>query len=158
MLEAVGTLRLTQERFADAIEIYLKSEQLNPVSLITLNNLAVSLSETRGREHEALSRAERVVQLYGRNAELLDTLGVALLRAGKLNEAQQVLREAIELTSDSRHQFHLIQVLYAMDRTDDARQMWKELDQKAIDREHLTPIDRIQLDRISEALAISDAA
>jgi tetratricopeptide (TPR) repeat protein len=141
-LEAIGTLRMTEERYDEAIAIFLHTEKISPLSLVTLNNLAVSFSETPGSEHEAVSRAERVVQLYGRNPELLDTLGVAQLRAGQSAKAEATLREACRQVSDPRYELHLVQVLTELGNRAEAQRIWENLDKAELAKAVLTPTDK----------------
>lgn len=153
MLESIGTLRMTEERYEEAIAIYLHTEKISPLSLVTLNNLAVSFSETPGSEHEAVSRAERVVQLYGRNPELLDTLGVAQLRAGQFASAEATLREACRQVSDPRYQLHLVQVLNEQGNRDEAQRIWAKLDKAGLAESALTPTDKKVLGRLKRDLS-----
>jgi len=154
LLESVGTLRLTLQQYGEAVELYRQSEKLNPVSLITLNNLAVALAEISGRAEEGLVRIERAVELYGRNPELLDTLGVVQLRANRLAEAETTLREAYTKSADARHLFHLIQVLDAAMKTEELQSMWKQLDLTQINAEQLSPIDQKQLEQLKQRLDV----
>ena len=148
LLEAIGTLRLTEERFEEAFKVYAQAEKLNPLSLITLNNLAIVLSEIPGRESEAVPRATRVVDLYGRNPELLDTLGVVQYRAGKLAEAETTLRDAVAATADPRFQLHLAFVLDAQSKTGELEKLWQEIDFGALKSETFTPRDRQRFEEL----------
>jgi tetratricopeptide (TPR) repeat protein len=152
LIESVGTLRLTLQQYGEAVELYRQSEKLNPVSLITLNNLAVALAEISGRAEEGLVRIERAVELYGRNPELLDTLGVVQLRANRLAEAETNLREAYTKSTNDRHLFHLIQVLDAAMKIEELQSMWKQLDLTKINAEQLSPIDQKQLEQLKQRL------
>lgn len=148
LLQAVGTLRLTQHRYTDAVAIYLQCEKINPLSLVTLNNLAVAFSELPGRQDDALLRIERAIELYGRNPELLDTFGTALLRANRLEQAEAALREAYQASQDQRHLLHLLMVLDANKKTSELKRLWNEFDATKIDKNFLSASEQPHFERL----------
>lgn len=152
VLESIGTLRLTQQQYAEAIAFYSQAEKLDPNRLITLNNLAMALIEIPGREEEGLSRIQRAVEIYGRNPELLDTLGLVQLHCKQLAEAEATLREAYTESKNTRHQFHLLLVLHARHKMAEAQQLWNELDLRKLEASNLTPSERKLFDELQQQL------
>ncbi|WP_164101194.1 tetratricopeptide repeat protein [Candidatus Laterigemmans baculatus] len=146
VLEAIGTLRLIQQQFAEAVDCYVQAEKLDPNSALTLNNLAIALVEIPGRQDEGLVRIQRAIELYGRYPELLDTLGFVQLHCQQFAEAEATLREAFAMSNDPRHQFHLLLALHAQKKTTEAKQFWSQLDLSQLDAANLTPSERKQLD------------
>lgn len=152
LLEAIGTLRLSQQRYSDAAQLFSQSEKLSSISLVTLNNMAVALAEIPGRHAEALERIERAIDLYGRDPELLDTLGTVLSRAGQLDAAETALREAYANSSEPRHLLHLVLILDASGKTVEVQKLLSQLDLARVDTSVLSPKDQKQLNSLQQRL------
>ena len=148
LLEAVATMRLAQERYADAIPLYKESARYSPDNVRLLNNLAMAFSEIKGRELEAIPYARRAIKLYGRSPELLDTLGLVLVRNNQGIEAENVLREAISASPDPRYRFHLLVALLEQDKRVEAISQWSQLDLNELRKAALTPAERRDLKKI----------
>lgn len=148
LLEAVATMRLAQERYGEAIPLYKESARYSPNNVRLLNNLAMALSETSGGEAEAIPYATKAIELYGRSPELLDTLGLVLVRNRKYDEAEKVLREAVNASPDPRYRFHLLVALLEQDRKVEAISQWSQLDLDALRKAALTPAERQDLSKI----------
>jgi len=148
LLEAVATMRLAQERYSEAIPLYLESAKFSPNNVRLLNNLAMALSEISGREREAIPYARRAIKLYGRSPELLDTLGLVLVRNDEGKEAEQVLREAVNASPDPRYRFHLLVALLDQGKRVEAISQWSKLDLNALKKSALTPAERRDLNKV----------
>jgi|GEM_PF-3323528 len=155
MLESIGTLRLSQHRYEDAVLIYKKSEALNPASVLTLNNMAIAMAEIQGREIEALRQIERAIEIYGRNPELLDSLGIVQLRANLLKEAESTLREAYSRSGTAHHLLHLLFALDAQNKSAEVEQLWEKLDHSQLKPNALTTTDRAHLERLRNRFGMS---
>ena len=151
LLEAVATMRLAQERYADAIPLYKESARYSPDNVRLLNNLAMAFSEIKGREPEAIPYARRAIELYGRSPELLDTLGLVLVRNNKSLEAEKVLREAISASPDPRYRFHLLVALLEQEKKVEAISQWSQLDLNELKKAALTPAERRDLNKIRKS-------
>lgn len=145
LLESVATLRLQQNKFDDAIALYSKVRKIDPLRIRTLNNLAMALSSTAGRAAEGLDPINQALKLAGDNPELLDTKGVVLLKAGRLDEARDVFQNAIHRSNEPRFQFHLIVTLMAMEKKDEARRLWQSLDLTRLNLSGLTATEQQKL-------------
>lgn len=91
------------------------------------NGLAWFLA-IRGRDlPEALRQARAAAAQQPRSGDVLDTLGYALLRSGRLAEAQTTLERAagLEAGEPARIREHLGDVYAAQGRRDDARLEWE---------------------------------
>ena len=122
LLELVGTLRLFQHRYIEALDLLVQAEKLSPGSAMTLNNLAVAASEIPGREREGLARIERAIELYGRTPDLLDTLGILQLACGWPDKAEVSFKASWEAKPDTRTLLHLFQSLHAQRKENEIRE------------------------------------
>jgi tetratricopeptide (TPR) repeat protein len=91
----LSNLRLGQERPEEAVWALRAALELRPDLPLALNNLAYVLAEGEGPFEEAVALAERAVDADPENVAFLDTLGWALHRAGRDEEALAVLRLAL---------------------------------------------------------------
>ena len=150
LLEAIGTMRLAQERYAEAIPLYKESAKFAPDNVRLLNNLAMALSEIPNMEAEAVPFARKAIELYGRSPELLDTLGLVLARNNEVKEAEQVLREAVSASPDPRYRFHLLIALLKQEKRVEAISQWSQLDIDDLKKAALTPAERRDLNEVRQ--------
>ncbi len=91
------------------------------------NNLAYTLAVHLDRADEALSYAELAVRSDSGTSTIYDTLGTIQLKLGKLDAAQQTLREALNLPTTPADKVlisvHLGKVLLAMGLQADAQKL-----------------------------------
>lgn len=153
LLESAATLRLQQSDYAAAIELFQRALEIDPLSVRTLNNLAMAWSEVPGREDQGLPAIDQAIQLAGEIPELLDTRGVVLLKARKLLEAEQVFRSAIALSPDEpRYQFHLILSLLEQREQEEALRYWRLLQIDRLDLSSLTFAEKQVLEQLRKTL------
>jgi len=107
-LFSLATLRYFQKRKGEALEAYLTLLESNPEHVAALNNVANLLSEMPQRRDESVQYIRRALSVQGPHPDLLDTLGMVLLRKGEMREAIQTLEQVCSNASpDPRHLFHL---------------------------------------------------
>ncbi|TWU21232.1 Tetratricopeptide repeat protein [Novipirellula galeiformis] len=153
LIESIATLRLSQQRYPEAVALYEKAEQLAPDNVRVLNNLAMALSEIAGREASAVSRIQKAIDLYGRSPELLDTQGLVLLRNGRIDEAISILREATSGSDDPRYRFHLLMALMRAGDKVESRAQWAKLNVRALKETVLTPAERRDFEIMQQEFA-----
>jgi tetratricopeptide (TPR) repeat protein len=91
-----------------AAESYRRALAINGNDIISLNNLAWILAETRKDPDAALPLAARAAELAPQAAEVLDTLGWVHYRRGAYAEAEKILGRASERAPESAVvQYHL---------------------------------------------------
>ncbi|XZE54258.1 hypothetical protein SH139x_000214 [Planctomycetaceae bacterium SH139] len=152
LLESVATLRMQQNDYLAAIALFQQAQTVEPLRVRILNNLAMSFSEVPGREAEGILPIQQAINLAGEIPELLDTKGVVLLKAGKLVEAEQVFRLAIEKQPEEpRFQFHLILTLIQQGKETEAKSEWLRLRHDKLDPSGLTLSERQILERLQGA-------
>jgi cellulose synthase operon protein C len=104
-----------------AIESYRKTLQLNPNDVISLNNLAWILLETKNRPDEALPLAMKARQLAPSSIEVADTLGWVYYGRADYVEAAKVLNLALEQApNNAQLQYHLGRTYTKLGKKDDA--------------------------------------
>lgn len=111
----------------DAMETLLKRViALKPDHAHAYNALGYSLADRNQRLPEAKALIERALQLTPGDPFITDSLGWVEFRLGNRDEALRLLRQAYKARPDAEIGAHLGEVLWAMGRRDEARQVWAE--------------------------------
>jgi tetratricopeptide (TPR) repeat protein len=113
-------LLLTMGRLDDAINLYQKSLKRWPDSAMTLNALGYTLADRTDRYDEAAKLIRKALDLDPESAAIIDSWGWVLYRQGKNDEALVQLERAYERLRDPEVASHIVQVLWALERHDDA--------------------------------------
>lgn len=153
LLEAIGTLRLSQQEYSKAVSLYERAEKLAPDNARLLNNLAMALSEIEGREAESLPKIQRAIELNGRSPELVDTLGIVLMRNDQIEEAVEAIAEATANSPDPRFRFHLVIALLEQNKRAEALAQWAQLDLNKLRKHPLTPAEKKDLGDIEKTFS-----
>ena len=119
---AMGDIYVAADRPADAEVQYAAILKKSPNNALAENNLAWALSQL-GKNAEALEHAQHAASLAPRSSQVLDTLGVVLMKNGKADEAVTALKKAVGNGASASPQirFHLAQALAAAGKKADAR-------------------------------------
>jgi predicted Zn-dependent protease len=125
-------------RLGDAEKELRRLMSEDPLNADAMNSLSYMLAENNVRLLEAIDLAERALKIEPGNPAYLDTLGWALFRQGKTEEAAEPLAKAAAvLTGNSVIQDHHGDVLAKRGRTADAIGAWQKAlagDGESIDR------------------------
>lgn len=117
----------------------------NDRNVEALNNLAFFLADRFNRPQEALLYAQRLAEMAGNDANILDTIGWVYLLNGKIEEAQATLLDAVRIAPDNASaQYHLGEAYLRAGRVSDASgplQRALELAKKAEDSELVAKIE-----------------
>jgi tetratricopeptide (TPR) repeat protein len=117
---------------------------LRPDNAHAYNALGYSLVERNVRLDEARHLITKALELAPEDPFILDSMGWVLFRLGQPREALPRLEDAYRLRSDPEIAAHLGEVLWALDRREEARRVWNEARQKFPDNEVLSGvIDRL---------------
>jgi Flp pilus assembly protein TadD len=98
---------------------------------------------------EALKMAERAVELQPNNASYIDTKAWVLHRLGRNEEAKQVMRQALSLSSlqDASLLLHYGDILWALGEKFMAETYWQKAVERGYDKElmeaHIQTLKRI---------------
>jgi putative PEP-CTERM system TPR-repeat lipoprotein len=92
----------------DAVKKYRDALAVSANYVASLNNLAYLYADGYGSKSESVRLAETALALQPDNAGVMDTLGYALLKNGRLQEARKILEKAATLLPDNPTvKFHL---------------------------------------------------
>ena len=116
-----------------------------PDNAMALNALGYTLSDRTTRYAEAKELIERAHQLNPDDPAVLDSLGWVNYRLGNLDEAERLLREALERFPDHEVAAHLGEVLWAKGQQREARKVWG----KALEQQPDSPVLRSTLKRLT---------
>ena len=141
-LASDATERLVYNRFLAIVQhetgdleaaktTYERLLEANPNDLTTLNNLGFILANDLNDAERGLKFAARAVSLAPNNATILDTLGWAQFKSGRLEEAQGTLKQSVELQPGAANCLHLAQVLLERDDTARASELLESATQLA---------------------------
>lgn len=112
-----------------------------PENAQALNALGYTLADRTDRYEEAYDLIKKALELSPGDYYILDSMGWVLYRQGKLDEAVEYLRRALELRDDPEIAAHLGEVLWVKGDKESAREVWDTALQE-------TPEDRKLLDVI----------
>jgi len=116
-----------------------------PDNAMALNALGYTLSDRTTRYAEAKVLIERAHTLNPEDPAVLDSLGWVNYRLGNLDEAERLLRQALERFPDHEVAAHLGEVLWANGKQREARKVWS----KALEQQPDSPILRSTLRRLT---------
>jgi len=154
LLLAVATLSHLRHRQDESVRMYEQVLEIDPRHVQALNNLANLLAEIPGREADALKEIQKAITIQGHDTELLDTLGIVLLRRGEDQQAMATFEEAVQGESvDPRHRLHLAMVYDRLGKTEDAKKTLEIALAERVLRTPLTPMERTTLRDMQERLA-----
>ena len=95
-----------------------------PDNAMALNALGYTLSDRTTRYAEAKTLIQQAYDLNPQDPAVLDSLGWVNFRLGNLDEAERLLRQALERFPDQEVAAHLGEVLWANGKQREAKQIW----------------------------------
>jgi tetratricopeptide (TPR) repeat protein len=119
---------LSAERLGrhEAMEAHLRHLlKLHPEHPHALNALGYSYADRNIRLDEAADLLSRAIALMPEDAYIMDSVGWLQYRQGKLDEALKTLQNAYRLKADPEIAAHLGEVLWQLERRDEARSIWQ---------------------------------
>jgi tetratricopeptide (TPR) repeat protein len=110
----------------DEAEAHLKKlVELKPDDAQSLNALGYTLVDRTARVSEGYALIEKAHKLSPGDPFIMDSMGWALFRLGRLDEAEDFLKRALAERPDAEIAAHLGEVLWAKGDRDGARALWK---------------------------------
>ncbi len=100
--------------------------RMQPDNARALNHLGYMLADRTERYQEALELIERAIAIEPEDPAIIDSLGWAQYKLGILDEALVNLRRAYSAFPDHEVAAHLGEVLWALERREEAEQVWEE--------------------------------
>jgi len=113
-------LLLRMERLDDAVRAYRDAAKRWPDSSMTLNALGYTLADRTEEYRDAEKYIRRALKLDPKSPAIIDSLGWVLHKRGKHAEALVQLEIAYEQFPDPEVAAHVVEVLVALDRKDEA--------------------------------------
>lgn len=121
--EKIGRLDILEADLRRLIEI-------DPNHAHAYNALGYTLADRTKRTDEALVLLEKALRLAPEDAFILDSMGWAMFKARRLDEAETYLRRAYGARQDPEIAAHLGEVLWQRGKRDEARQLLDEASRK----------------------------
>lgn len=115
---------------------------LRPESAHAYNALGYSLAERNVRLEEARQLIGKALTLAPADPFILDSMGWVLYRLGLPEDALLHLERAYQMRSDPEIAAHLGEVLWSLNRRDEARTLWKDAQQRHPADEALSAVVR----------------
>lgn len=119
-------LLLRMGRLDDAIDQYRDAVDRWPDSAYTLNALGYTLADRTDRYDEAEKLIKKALEMEPESGAIIDSYGWVLYHQGKLDESLAQLRRAWDILKDPEVAAHIVEVLWKLGRTDEARQELEE--------------------------------
>jgi tetratricopeptide (TPR) repeat protein len=116
--------------------------EIDPDNASALNALGYILSNHSDRYYEAARLIEQALQLSPEDPTILDSMGWVKYRVGELQLALEYLQRAYKLYPDTEIAAHLGEVLWQLEREDQALAIWREGLER--DPEHQVLLDTIE--------------
>ena len=113
------------DRVEDAQKHLARLVELKPDDAQALNALGYTLVDRTPRTQEGLELIEKAHKLSPSDPFIMDSMGWALFRLGRLQEAEAYLRRALAERPDAEIAAHLGEVLWAKGDRDMARAIWQ---------------------------------
>jgi len=96
----------------------------DPNNAQALNALGYTLTDRTKRHQEALGYIEKAYQQHPDDPAILDSMGWVNYHLGNLEKALEYLKRAAAKLDDGEISAHLGEILWALDRKDEARTVW----------------------------------
>ena len=119
-------LLLRMGRLDDAIADYRACVKRWPDSAMSLNALGYTLADHTDKYSEAARFIEKAMRLDPDSAAIIDSYGWVLYRKGEFKQALEQLEHAYELLKDPEVAAHIVEVLWKLERMDEAQQVLAE--------------------------------
>ena len=113
------------DRITDAETTLRRLVELKPDDAQSLNALGYTLVDRTSKLEEGLKLIERAHKLAPADPFILDSMGWALYRLGRLDEAEEYLVRAFAERPDPEIAAHLGEVLFAKGQPQKAREVWQ---------------------------------
>jgi tetratricopeptide (TPR) repeat protein len=126
-LTALGLVYDEMKRHEDSDSMYERAIRLDPTNHLLLNNYGYSLAERGIQLERALKMSKEAVRQQPTNQSYLDTYGWIYYRMGQYEDAERLVRKAIEFGSQSPviHE-HLGDIYFKLQRKDKALEYWQK--------------------------------
>jgi tetratricopeptide (TPR) repeat protein len=133
-------LLLRMDRLDDAIAQYRAAAKRWPESAISLNALGYTLADRTEEYKEAEKLIREALEYDPDSPAIIDSLGWVLYRQGDYETALTELQRAYEMLDDHEVAAHIVEVLVALDRHDEALVVLEDAESRHQDSELLEDV------------------
>lgn len=133
-------LLLRMDRLDAAIGTYASALERWPDSATTLNAYGYTLADRTERYEEAADLIEKALALDPDNSAIIDSWGWVLHKLGRNEEALENLERAYSMFDDAEVAAHIVEVLAALDRRDEALELLEAAEVKQPDSKFLKDV------------------
>jgi tetratricopeptide (TPR) repeat protein len=156
----LAELYLRQGRYDEAEALDRQTLASDSEHVEALNTLAwLLVVRDASKTAEALDLVNRAIEKRGRLSSLVDTRAVALIRAAKVDESAQEIREAQALDpANPSLAIHLAWAYHEAGKTDAARDAFQRAESLGLKLESRDPLERRIIERLRAELAARRAA
>lgn len=133
-------LLLRTGRLDDAIAGYRDAAKRWPKSALTLNALGYTLADRTEQYDEAEKLISKALSIDPNNPAIIDSMGWVLFKRGRHTEALEQLEKAYAGFPDQEVAAHIVEVLVALERRDEALERLIEAEEKDAESEMLAEI------------------
>jgi tetratricopeptide (TPR) repeat protein len=131
---------LRMDRLEDSISAYRQAARRWPDSSMTLNALGYTLADRTDEYREAEKLIRKALKIDPKSAAIIDSLGWVLHKRGEHEEALKQLELAYGQFPDHEVAAHLVEVLVALERTDQALELLAAAEQETPESELLKDV------------------
>jgi tetratricopeptide (TPR) repeat protein len=133
-------LLLRMDRLDDAIEHYRAAAKRWPESAMSLNALGYTLADRTDEYREAEKLIRKALEYDPDSPAIIDSLGWVLFKQGEYEAALAELQRAYEKLDDHEVAAHIVEVLVALERRDEALEMLEDAESRYTDSELLQDV------------------
>lgn len=133
-------LLLRMDRLDDAIEQYRAAVKRWPDSAMSLNALGYTLADHTDEYREAEKLIRKALEHDPDSPAIIDSLGWVLFKQGEYEAALVELRRAYEKLDDHEVAAHIVEVLDALERRDEALDVLEDAESRHTDSELLQDV------------------
>ncbi len=133
-------LLLRMDRLEESIDAYRGAVRRWPESPLSLNALGYTLADRTDRLREAEKLIRKALRYDPESPAIIDSLGWVLYKRGHNEEALEQLQEAYKSFPDHEVAAHVVDVLVALEREDDALEFLAEAEARNPDSELLRDV------------------
>ena len=133
-------LLLRMDRLEESISAYRGAVSRWPESPLSLNALGYTLADRTDRLREAEKLIRKALRYDPDSPAIIDSLGWVLYKRGHNEEALEQLQKAYETFPDHEVAAHVVDVLAALERDDDALRLLAEAEARNPDSELLRDV------------------
>ena len=133
-------LLLRMDRLEESIDAYRGAVRRWPESPLSLNALGYTLADRTDRLREAEKLIRKALRYDPESPAIIDSLGWVLYKRGHNEEALEQLQEAYKSFPDHEVAANVVDVLVALERSDDALEILAEAEARNPDSELLRDV------------------